>query len=184
MNDSGDDDDDFALQELENLRQTIIKSQEAYSRITDTIPEHVQLLERSAHEIKKAASEVEKSCKGVTGYISGDQKSLIWTCSTSALLLVFVATFLGYTFGHREGYAEGLAEVQQQAKKQSALAEWAASSPSGALAYQMDQAGEVQAFGRCQIEGYHVVQQNGRQWCTPMKDTAGGPEWSLPSMGW
>ncbi|GBR28319.1 hypothetical protein AA11826_0256 [Komagataeibacter oboediens DSM 11826] len=181
MNDSGDDDDDFALQELEKLRQTIIKSQEAYSRITDTIPEHVQFLERSAHEIKKSADEVKESCKDVTGYISGDRKALIWTCSASALLLVFVAAFLGYTFGHRGGYAEGLAEIQQQAKARSALAEWAASSPSGALAYQMDQTGEVQAFGRCQIEGYHVVQKNGGHWCTPMKDTGGGPEWSLPS---
>ncbi|PYD60712.1 hypothetical protein CFR72_15555 [Gluconacetobacter entanii] len=166
------------MQELEKLRQTVIQSQEDYARIAATLPEHAQFLKKSAHEIKKSAGKVEESCKAVTGYISGDRKALIWTCSTVSLLLVFVAAFLGYTFGHRGGYAEGLAEVQQQAKERSTLAEWAASSPSGELAYQMDQVGQLQAFGHCQINGYRTVQQKGERVCM-QQDNSGGLRWTL-----
>lgn len=108
---------------------------------------------------------VEDAAQAVTSYIKTDRRTLLITCGFGAIALVFCAAFLGDIRGSRTGYAQGFAEGQQEAKQRDALAEWAVSSPSGHMAYEMDRAGQIQAFGMCKIEGYKIRTDQKGTWC-------------------
>jgi len=160
-----DDTEDFGLRAFEDLKNTVQKSNKAYSEVAGKLPALAKQLETLDAKSIKAAQRVEDAAQAVTSYIKTDRRTLLITCGFGAIALVFCAAFLGDIKGNRTGYAQGFAEGQQEAKQRDALAEWAVSSPSGHMAYEMDRAGQIQAFGMCKIEGYKIRTDQKGTWC-------------------
>jgi len=164
MNDP-DDTEDFGLRAFEDLKNTVQQSNKAYSDVAGKLPDLAKQLEALDAKSTKAAQRVEDAAQAVTSYVKTDRRTLLITCGFGAIALVFCAAFLGDIKGSRTGYAQGFAEGQQEAKHRAALAEWAVSSPSGHMAYEMDRAGQIQAFGMCKIEGYKIRTDQKGTWC-------------------
>jgi flagellar biosynthesis/type III secretory pathway protein FliH len=160
-----DDAEDFGLRAFEDLKNTVQKSNKAYSDVAGKLPDLAKQLEALDAKSTKAAQRVEDAAQTVTSYIKTDRRTLLMTCGFGAIALVFCAAFLGDIKGSRTGYAQGFAEGQQETKQRDALAEWAVSSPSGRMAYEMDRAGQIQAFGMCKIEGYTIRTDQKGTWC-------------------
>lgn len=172
-----DDTEDFGLRAFEDLKNTVQKSNKAYSDVVGKLPALAKQLEALDAKSTKAAQRVEDAAQAVTSYVKTDRRTLLITCGFGAIALVFCAAFLGDIKGSRTGYAQGFAEGQQEAKQRDALAEWAVSSPSGYLAYEMDRVGQIQAFGMCRIEGYKVRTDQKGTWC--VSTSGNGLEWPL-----
>jgi len=172
-----DDTEDFGLRAFEDLKNTVQRSNKAYSDVAGKLPALAKQLEVLDAKSTKAAQRVEEAAQAVTSYIKTDRRPLLITCGFGAIALVFCAAFLGDIKGNRAGYAQGFAEGQQEAKKRDALAEWAVSSPSGHMAYEMDRAGQIQAFGMCKIEGYKVRTDQKGTWC--VSASGGGLMWPI-----
>ena len=160
-----DDEADSGIRAFRNLQDTIKKSEQAYSRAATQLPDLAKQLEALDAKSTKAAQRVEDAAQAVTSYVNTDRRTLLITCGFGAIALVFCAAFLGDIKGSRTGYAQGFAEGQQETKKRDLLAEWAMSSPSGRMAYEMDRAGQIQAFGLCKIEGYKITTKRNMTWC-------------------
>lgn len=160
-----DDEADSGIRAFRNLQDTIKKSEQAYSRAATQLPDLAKQLEALDAKSTKSAQRVEEAAQEVTKHIKTDRLFLFAVCGFGAIALVFCSAFLGDIKGSRAGYAEGFAEGQRDAKERDALGEWAASSPSGRLAYQMDKAGQIQAFGLCKIEGYKITTKRNMTWC-------------------
>ena len=176
MNDP-DDTEDFGLRAFEDLKNTVQKSNKAYSDVAGKLPALAKQLEALDAKSTKAAQRVEDAAQAVTSYIKTDRRTLLISCGFGAIALVFCAGFLGDIKGSRTGYAQGFAEGQQETKKRDLLAEWAVSSPSGRMAYEMDRVGQIQAFGMCRIEGYKPIQRKGQTICAPTSGT--GLQWTI-----
>lgn len=176
MNDP-DDTEDFGLRAFEDLKNTVQRSNKAYSDVAGKLPALTKQLEALDAKSTKAAQRVEEAAQAVTSYIKTDRRTLLITCGFGAIVLVFCAAFLGDIKGSRTGYAQGFAEGQQEAKQRDGLAEWAVSSPSGRMAYEMDRAGQIQAFGMCKIEGYKIRTDQKGTWC--VSASGNGLEWPL-----
>ena len=172
-----DDAEDFGLRAFEDLKNTVQKSNKAYSDVAGKLPALAKQLEALDTKSTKAAQRVEDAAQAVTSYIKTDRRTLIISCGFGAIALVFCAAFLGDIKGSRTGYAQGFAEGQQEAKQRDTLAEWAVSSPSGHMAYEMDRVGQIQAFGMCKIEGYKIRTDQKGTWCVPVSGK--GLEWLL-----
>jgi len=172
-----DDAEDFGLRAFEDLKNTVQKSNKAYSDVAGKLPALAKQLEALEAKSTKAAQRVEDAAQAVTSYIKTDRRTLLITCGFGAIALVFCAAFLGDIKGSRTGYAQGFAEGQQEAKQRDTLAQWAVSSPSGHLAYEMDRVGQIQAFGMCRIEGYKVRTDQKGTWC--VSTSGNGLEWPL-----
>ncbi|MBS0961452.1 hypothetical protein [Acetobacter thailandicus] len=160
-----DDTEDFGLRAFEDLKNTVERSNKSYLDVTSKLPALAKQLEVLDTKSTKAAQRVEDAAEAVTSYIKTDRRTLLITCGFGAIVLVFCAAFLGDIKGSRTGYAQGLAEGQQETRQRDALAEWAVSSPSGRMAYEMDRAGQIQAFGMCKIEGYKIRTDQKGMWC-------------------
>lgn len=160
-----DDIEDFGLRAFEDLKNTVQRSNKAYSDVASKLPALAKQLEAMDAKSTKAAQRVEDAAQAVTSYIKTDRRTLLIACGFGAIALVFCAAFLGDIKGSRTGYAQGFAEGQQEAKQRDALAEWAVSSPSGHMAYEMDRVGQIQAFGMCKIEGYKIRTDQKGAWC-------------------
>lgn len=172
-----DDMEDFGLRAFEDLKNTVQRSNKAYSDVAGKLPALAKQLEALDAKSTKAAQRVEDAAQAVTSYIKTDRRTLLISCGFGAIALVFCAAFLGDIKGSRTGYAQGFAEGRQETKKRDLLAEWAVSSPSGRMAYEMDRVGQIQAFGMCRIEGYKVrIDQKGT-WC--VSASGNGLEWPL-----
>jgi len=169
--------EDFGLRAFEDLKNTVLRSNKAYSDVAGKLPTLAKQLEALDAKSIGAAQRVEEAAQAVTNYIKSDRRTLLITCGFGAIALVFCAAFLGDIKGSRTGYAQGFAEGQQEAKQRDALAEWAVSSPSGHLAYEMDRAGQIQAFGMCRIEGYKVRTDQKGTWC--VSTSGNGIEWPM-----
>jgi flagellar biosynthesis/type III secretory pathway protein FliH len=172
-----DDTDVLGLRAFEDLKNTVQKSNKAYSDVAGKLPALAKQLEALDTKSTKAAQRVEDAAQAVTSYIKTDRRTLLISCGFGAIALVFCAGFLGDIKGSRTGYAQGFAEGQQEAKKRDALAEWAVSSPSGHMAYEMDRVGQIQAFGMCRIEGYKIRTDRKGTWCAPL--SGNGLEWPI-----
>lgn len=172
-----DDTEDFGLRAFEDLKNTVERSEKSYSAAVGKLPAIVKQLEATDAKNTATAQRVENAAQAVTSYIKTDRRTLLITCGFGAIALVFCAAFLGDIKGSRAGYAQGFAEGQQEAKKRDALAEWAVSSPSGHMAYEMDRAGQIQAFGMCKIEGYKVRTDQKGTWC--VSASGGGLMWPI-----
>jgi len=172
-----DDTEDFGLRAFEDLKNTVERSEKSYSAAVGNLPAIVKQLEATDAKNTATAQQVENAAQAVASYIKTDRRTLLLTCGFGAIALVFCAAFLGDIKGSRTGYAQGFAEGQQEAKKRDALAEWAVSSPSGHMAYEMDKAGQIQAFGMCRIEGYKVRTDRKGTWCVPLSGS--GLEWPI-----
>lgn len=173
-----DDAEDFGLRAFEDLKNTVQKSNKAYSDVAGKLPALAKQLEALDAKSTKAAQRVEDAAQAVTSYIKTDRRTLLISCGFGAIALVFCAAFLGDIKGNRTGYTQGFAKGQQEAKQRDALAEWAVSSPSGHMAYEMDRVGQIQAFGMCKIEGYRVIEKNNSNWCVPINNH--GISWEIP----
>lgn len=176
MNDP-DDTEDFGLRAFEDLKNTVQRSNKAYSDVAGKLPALAKQLETLDAKSTGAAQRVEDAAQAVTSYVQTDRRTLLITCGFGAIALVFCAAFLGDIRGNRTGYAQGFAEGQQETKKRDLLAEWAVSSPSGRMAYEMDRVGQIQAFGMCRIEGYKVRTDQKGTWC--VSTSGNGLEWLL-----
>jgi hypothetical protein len=176
MNDP-DDTEDFGLRAFEDLKNTVQQSNKAYSDVAGKLPDLAKQLEALDAKSTKAAQRVEDAAQAVTSYVKTDRRTLLITCGFGAIALVFCAAFLGDIKGSRTGYAQGFAEGQQETKQRDTLAEWAVSSPSGRMAYEMDRVGQIQAFGMCRIEGYKVRTDQKGTWC--VSTSGNGLEWPL-----
>ncbi|OAG72507.1 Replication protein [Acetobacter malorum] len=176
MNDP-DDTEDFGLRAFEDLKNTVQRSNKAYSDVAGKLPDLAKQLEALDAKSTKSAQRVEDAAQAVTSYVKTDRRTLLITCGFGAIALVFCAAFLGDIKGSRTGYAQGFAEGQQETKQRDTLAEWAVSSPSGRMAYEMDRAGQIQAFGMCRIEGYKVRTDQKGTWC--VSTSGNGLEWPL-----
>lgn len=172
-----DDTEDFGLRAFEDLKNTVQQSNKAYSDVAGKLPALAKQLEALDAKSTQAAQRVEDAAQAVTSYIKTDRRTLLISCGFGAIALVFCAGFLGDIKGSRTGYAQGFAEGQQETKKRDLLAEWAVSSPSGRMAYEMDRAGQIQAFGMCRIEGYKVRTDQKGTWC--VSTSGNGLEWAL-----
>ncbi|GAL98679.1 hypothetical protein AA0312_1313 [Acetobacter tropicalis NRIC 0312] len=172
-----DDTDDFGLRAFEDLKNTVERSNKSYSEISGKLPALAKQFEALNAKSTGAAQRVEEAAQAVTSYIKTDRRTLLITCGFGAIALVFCAAFLGDIKGNRSGYAQGLADGQKEAQQRDRLAEWAVSSPSGRMAYEMDQSGEIQAFGMCRIEGYKPIQRKGQTICAPTSGT--GLQWTI-----
>ena len=176
MSEPGDT-EDFGLRAFEDLKNTVQRSNKAYSDVAGKLPALAKQLEALDAKSTKAAQRVEEAAQAVTSYIKTDRRTLLISCGFGAIALVFCAAFLGNIKGSRTGYAQGFAEGQQETKKRDLLAEWAVSSPSGRMAYEMDRVGQIQAFGMCRIEGYKVRTDQKGTWC--VSTSGNGLEWPL-----
>jgi len=172
-----DDTEDFGLRAFEDLKNTVQRSNKAYSDVAGKLPDLAKQLEALDAKSTKAAQRVEDAAQAVTSYVKTDRRTLLITCGFGAIALVFCAAFLGDIKGSRTGYAQGFAEGQQETKQRDTLAEWAVSSPSGRMAYEMDRAGQIQAFGMCLIDGYKVRTDQKGTWC--VSTSGNGLEWPL-----
>ncbi|OUI99261.1 hypothetical protein [Acetobacter cibinongensis] len=172
-----DDTEDFGLRAFEDLKNTVQRSNKAYSDVAGKLPALAKQLEALDAKSTKAAQRVEDAAQAVTSYVQTDRRTLLITCGFGAIALVFCAAFLGDIKGSRTGYAQGFAEGQQETKKRDALAEWAVSSPSGHMAYEMDRVGQIQAFGMCRIGGYKTIQKKDGPWC--VSTSGNGLEWPM-----
>ena len=160
-----DDTEILGLRAFEDLKNAVEQSEKSYSAAIGKLPAIVKRLEATDAKNTETAQRVETVAQTVTSYIKTDRRTLLISCGFGAIALVFCAAFLGDIKGSRTGYAQGFAEGQQEAKKRDALAEWAVSSPSGHMAYEMDRAGQIQAFGMCKIEGYKIRTDQKGTWC-------------------
>ena len=160
-----DDTDILGLRAFEDLKNAVEQSEKSYSAAIGKLPAIVKRLEATDAKNTETAQRVETVAQTVTSYIKTDRRTLLISCGFGAIALVFCAAFLGDIKGSRTGYAQGFAEGQQETKKRDLLAEWAVSSPSGRMAYEMDRAGQIQAFGMCKIEGYKIRTDQKGTWC-------------------
>lgn len=172
-----DDTDVLGLRAFADLKNAVERSEKSYSAAIEKLPAIVKRLEATDAKNTETAQQVENAAQAVTSYIKTDRITLLITCGLGAVALVFCSTFLGGIKGRQIGYAQGFAEGQQETKQRDTLAEWAVSSPSGRLAYEMDRAGQIQAFGMCKIEGYKVKTDRQGTWCVSGSGT--GLEWPL-----
>lgn len=160
-----DDTDVLGLRAFEDLKNAVEQSEKSYSSAIEKLPAIVKRLEATDAKNTATAQQVETVAQAVTSYVKTDRRTLLITCGFGAIALVFCAAFLGDIKGSRTGYAQGFAEGQQETKQRDVLAEWAVSSPSGRMAYEMDRAGQIQAFGMCKIEGYKIRTDQKGTWC-------------------
>ena len=172
-----DDTDILGLRAFEDLKNAVEQSEKSYSAAIGKLPAIVKRLEATDAKNTETAQRVETVAQTVTSYIKTDRRTLLISCGFGAIALVFCAAFLGNIKGSRTGYAQGFAEGQQETKKRDLLAEWAVSSPSGRMAYEMDRVGQIQAFGMCRIEGYKPIQRKGQTICAPTSGT--GLQWTI-----
>ena len=173
-----DDTEDFGLRAFEDLKNTVERSNKSYSDAAGKLPALTKQLEALDAKSTGTAKRVEEAAQAVTSYIKTDRITLLITCGFGAIVLVFCAAFLGDIKGNRTGYAQGFSEGQQETKQRDRLAEWAVSSPSGRMAYEMDKLGEIQAFGMCRIEGYKITKKNNLNWCTSNSNSE--ISWEIP----
>ncbi|WP_148089124.1 hypothetical protein, partial [Acetobacter pasteurianus] len=90
-----DDTDLLGLRAFEDLKNTVQKSNKAYSDVAGKLPALVKQLEALDAKSTKAAQRVEDAAQAVTSYIKTDRRTLLITCGFGAIALVFCAAFLG-----------------------------------------------------------------------------------------
>ena len=110
---------------------------------------------------------------------AGARSSTAWAvCIVTAGVLV--AGGLGYFLGERTGETVGQANGYQAAMDEKAAASWA-NTPSGRLAFAMDQAGGLALVTTCTGQGWTVETVKGQRICYPRPLKDGSLYgWNLP----
>ena len=101
---------------------------------------------------------------------------MLWAALCASLLVAGTA-FAGYWVGHHDGAISGKAQGYLEAVKDNAGAAWG-NTPSGKLAYRMDQAGLLQALGHCRMPGYKTSYDSSSKklYCEPSQEAV---SWSV-----
>ena len=136
--------------------------------------------ERAASSVAAAASRTEAAATAARETaLAGARSSALWTaCLVAACVLVAGST--AYLLGERAGETVGQANGYQAAQDEKAAASWA-NTPSGRLAFAMDQLGSLNLVGACAGQGWTTQTVQGRRMCYPRALKDGSLYgWALP----
>ena len=111
--------------------------------------------------------------------LAGARSSTAWAvCIVTAGILV--AGGIGYFLGERAGETVGQANGYQAAMDEKAAASWA-NTPSGRLAFALDQAGSLNLVASCSGQGWTTETRKGARLCFPRTARDGSLYgWTLP----
>lgn len=144
----------------------------------------VAAAERAASKAEAAALDAKNATGQAHALARTKARSLTaWTaCIVAAAVLL--AGGLSYVLGERAGHAAGQAAGYQAATDEKAAANWA-NTPSGKLAFAMDQLGSLTMVAGCSGKGWQVEKRQGSRICFPQPVPDGSPRgtvygWSLP----
>jgi hypothetical protein len=124
-----------------------------------------------------AASEAKNAAAIALQAARASARSVASWAVLGALAGVLVAGGAGYWLGHSGGRESGLADGYRSALDQNAAASWA-NTPSGRLAFDLDQLGSLSLVMGCSGQGWHTETQHGRRYCF------GGPAPDGHTYGW
>jgi hypothetical protein len=97
--------------------------------------------------------------------LAGARSSTAWA-ACCVLAGVLAAGGLGYLLGERAGETVGQATGYQAAVDEKAAASWA-NTPSGRLAFALDQLGSLNLVATCSGQGWTAQTVQGRRMCYP-----------------
>jgi hypothetical protein len=140
--------------------------------------------EQAASKAETAALDAKHAAGEAHAAARADARSLTaWTAFLVAVSIL-IAGGLGYALGERAGQATGHAAGYQDAHDEKAAASWA-NTPSGKLAFAMDQLGSLAMVAACNNKGWQVEKRQGSRICFPQPLLDGTPHgtvygWTLP----
>jgi hypothetical protein len=144
----------------------------------------VAAAEQAASKAETAALDAKHAAGDAHAAARAESRSL--TAWTACLVMagVLIAGGLGYMLGERAGQATGQAAGYQDARDEKAAASWA-NTPSGKLAFAMDQNGSLAMLAACNNKGWQVEKRQGSRICFPQPLLDGTPHgtvygWTLP----
>ena len=144
----------------------------------------VTAAERAAAKAETAAQGAREAAGHAAALARASARSAASWAALGALGAALVAGGAGYWLGHSGGRESGLADGYRAAQDEKAAASWA-NTPSGRLAFAMDQNGSLALLARCAGQGWQAETRQGRHVCFPMAYRDGSPNgsvtgWTLP----
>ncbi len=126
----------------------------------------VAAAEQAASKAETAALDAKHAAGEAHAAARAEARSL--TAWTAFLVMagVLIAGGLGYALGERAGQATGQAAGYQDARDEKAAVSWA-NTPSGKLAFAMDQNGSLAMLAACTGQGWTAQTVQGRRMCYP-----------------
>jgi len=129
-----------------------------------------------------AASEAKNAAATALHAARTSARSVASWAVLGALAGVLVAGGAGYWLGHSSGREGGLADGYRAALDQNAAASWANITPSGRMAWTMDQTGSLAMVTGCTGQGWTAETIKGHRYCIvrPFKPDGATQGWALP----
>lgn len=120
----------------------------------------VAAAERAASLATTAAQTAKQAADGLHDAARAKARSHASWAVLGALAGILGAGGAGYWLGHASGRDSGLADGYRAAQDEKAAASWA-NTPSGRLAFAMDQGGSLAMVARCAGQGWEVETRKG-----------------------
>jgi hypothetical protein len=140
----------------------------------------VSAAERAATLAASAAQTAKQAADGLHAAARAKARSHASWAVLGALAGVLGAGGAGYWLGHASGREGGLADGYQAAHDEKAAASWA-NTPTGRLAFALDQAGSLTVLATCANHGWQTETRQGRRICFVKPDASGSIYgWTLP----
>ena len=116
--------------------------------------------EAEASTARKAAQDAKEAAQTALQAARTSARSVASWAVLGALAGVLGAGGAGYWLGHASGREGGLADGYRAARDEKAAASWA-NTPTGRLAFAMDQGGSLAMVARCAGQGWEVETRKG-----------------------
>lgn len=154
------------LKAFADLQTGLKDAQIAFTGLAEAQRQQCQIIQEAADRASRTAVEASEA------FAVSKPRLMVWT-ALCASLLACGALLSGYWLGRSDGWNVGNAAGRKQAQKENVAAAWG-NTPSGQLAYRMDQAGLLQALGHCQLSGYEgrYDPKEKRSFCYPTSNAS------------
>ena len=177
------DDEDLALEGVQAFNRMTAAMDRLDGRLSilDTgLGTKVSSAERAAVTAEAAAARTEVAAIAARETALARAHSATAWAACAVLAGVLAAGGIGYLLGERAGGTVGQANGYRAAVDEKAAASWA-NTPSGRLAFALDQAGSLNLVATCSGQGWKVEKQHGSRVCFPKVDRDDSLYgWTLP----
>jgi len=163
------------------------RGQQLFADLLETMQRTTATMERLDAEqknqcrtIEQAAKKASKTAEDAAEAFAVSKPRLMILTALCAAMLVCAGWLIGYWVGHSDGWSSGDARGYRQAIAANAAASWA-NTASGKVAKKMDDLGNLQALGTCNIPGFSIQKgENGTRWCVVAGKDGQFHGWVLP----
>lgn len=165
--------DERGFQLFTDLQETMLRTTATMERLDAEQKNQCRTIEQAAQKASKTAEDAAEA-------FAVSKPRLMILTALCAAMLVCAGWLIGYWVGHSDGWSSGDAIGYRQAIAANAAASWA-NTASGKVAKRMDDLGNLQALGTCNIPGFSIQKgENGTRWCVVAGKDGQFHGWALP----